>query len=34
MKTTITETAIEIGKYGPVYRQFAGKPKEMVAISL
>ena len=30
MKTTITETAVETGKYGPVYKQFAGKPKEAI----
>ena len=30
MKTTVTETAVETGKYGPVYRQFAGKPKEAI----
>ena len=30
MKTTIEETNVETGKYGPVYRQFAGKPKEAI----
>lgn len=29
-KTTIKETDVEIGKYGPVYRQFARKPKEAI----
>ena len=30
MKNTNEETDVEIGKYGPVYRQFAGKPKEAI----
>ena len=30
MKTTIEENTVETGKYGPVYRQFAGKPKEAI----
>ena len=29
-KATNKETAVETGKYGPVYRQFAGKPKEAI----
>ena len=29
-KGTDKETIIETGKYGPVYRQFAGKPKEAI----
>ena len=30
MKNTTEETYFEIGKYGPVYRQFARKPKEAI----
>lgn len=30
MKKTFDKTAIETSKYGPVYRQFAGKPKEAI----
>ena len=30
MKTTIEESNVETGKYGPLYRQFAGKPKEAI----
>ena len=30
MKTTNEGTAVETGKYGPVYRQYAGKPKEAI----
>ena len=29
-KTNIKEAVVETGKYGPVYRQFAGKPKEAI----
>jgi len=29
-KATNKETILETGKYGPVYRQFAGKPKEAI----
>lgn len=29
-KTTIDITDVETGKYGPVYRQFARKPKEAI----
>ena len=30
MKKTFDKTAIETSKYGPVYRQFAGKSKEAI----
>ena len=29
-KTTIKEVPAENGKFGPIYRQFAGKPKEAI----
>ena len=30
MRTTFEDETVEIGKYGPIYRQFAGKPKEAI----
>ena len=29
-KNTIKETSAESGKFGPIYRQFKGKPKEAI----